>query len=168
MMKGKNEIRNLKVDSINVIKYAVAIAIVLYIGLILTLKGESKVPFGKVAGNVEKAADTTLMRKGNAQTLKKFYGLNAKDYEGVLFYYAKSAMGAEELLVIKLKDTSQTEEAEKAVEKRLETRRKAFEGYGESQTKMIQNAVSMTRGNYIFLAVSSDARKFQKAFTDSL
>jgi len=117
---------------------------------------------------VEKAADTSLMKKGNSQTFKKLYGLNAKDYDGIMLYSAKSAMGAEELLVLRLKDASQTEVTEKAVEKRLEDRKKVFEGYGVNQTKLLQNAVYMTRGNYIFLAVSSDAQKFQKAFTGSL
>lgn len=168
MMKVNNNIRNFKIDFLNIIKYTVVIVIVIYICVILAFRGESKVPFNKVSGNVEKAADISLMKKGNAQTFKKFYGLNEKDYDGVMLYYAKSAMGAEELLVIRLKDLNQAEAAETAVEKRLETRTEAFEGYGVSQTKMLRNAVSMTRGNYIFLAVSTDAQKFQKAFTDSL
>lgn len=168
MMKDKSNVGNLKIDRLNIIKYVVTAAIVIYIAVILAYKGESKVPFEKVAGNVEKAADTSLMKKGNAQTFKKLYGLNAKDYDGVMLYSAKSAMGAEELLVLRLKDVSQTEVTEKAVEKRLEDRKKVFEGYGVNQTKLLQNAVRMTRGNYIFLAVSSDAQKFQKAFTGSL
>lgn len=168
MMKDKSNVGNLKVDRLNVVKYVVTAAIIIYIAVILAYKGESKVPFEKVAANVEKAADTSLMKKGNAQTFKKLYGLNAKDYDGVMLYSAKSAMGAEELLVLRLKDASQTEVTEKAVEKRLEDRKKVFEGYGVNQMKLLQNAVYTTRGNYIFLAVSSDAQKFQKAFTGSL
>ena len=63
MMKDKSNVGNLKIDRLNIIKYVVTAAIVIYIAVILAYKGESKVPFEKVAGNVEKAADTSLMKK---------------------------------------------------------------------------------------------------------
>lgn len=164
----KDYIRNLKVDWIDVFKYAAVLAFIVYICVIMSSKGESKVPFRTVAKNVESAADLSALKKADGRTFRKYYGLNEKDYDGVMLYSAKSAMAVDEILVIRLSDTSQAAKAEEAVEERLSSRIKDFEGYGESQTKLLQNAVSLTRGNYVFLAVSPDAQKLQKALKDSL
>ena len=55
--------------------------------------------------------------------VKRLYGLNPSDFDGCLLYYPQTNMEAEELLLLKLRDTSQQEAVRAAVEARLETRR---------------------------------------------
>ncbi|MCQ4762242.1 DUF4358 domain-containing protein, partial [Alistipes onderdonkii] len=97
------------------------------------------------------------MKKGTTQDLKKYYGLNASDYDGVMLYIPDDVMSVNEILVVKLKDKSQAEAVEEAARKRLDTQKTSFEGYGAKQTKLINSAVLDSRGYYLLMAVSEDA-----------
>lgn len=55
-------------------------------------------------------------------------------------------MSVNEILVVKVKDKSQVEDVEKAVEERLSTQKKSFEGYGVKQTRLLHSAIDETRG----------------------
>ena len=57
---------------------------------------------------------------------------------------------------------------EKAVEERLSTQKKSFEGYGVKQTRLLHSAIEETRGYYILLAVSKDADRIEAAFKNSI
>ena len=43
------------------------------------------------------------MKKGTTQDLKKYYSLNANDYEGISLYIPDDVMSVNEILVIKVK-----------------------------------------------------------------
>ena len=77
-------------------------------------------------------------------------------------------MDAEELLIVKLKDTSQAEAVETAINKRLETQKNSFEGYGIEQYDLLEKHVLDVQGNYILYVVHTDAAKADQAFRDSL
>lgn len=156
------------IDFLNIVQIVMLVILMVYIGFLLSSQGESKTPFQTVSKQVEKAFDLSKVKQGNAKDLKRYYGLNEKDYENVLFYCAESAMDAEELLLIKVKKKEQTESVEKAMNERIETQTSSFEGYGIEQTELLKNAIVEIRGNYVFLVVSQDPAKVHKAFRDSL
>ena len=99
---------------------------------------------------------------------KRLYGLNVNDYEGVVLYISDSNMGAEELLIVKLADTSQAEAVESAVQTRIENQENSFEGYGVEQYQLLQEHVLDVEGNYVFFMVHKEAQKAQKAFLNNL
>ena len=129
---------------------------------------ESDAAIGDVAGAVVNTLDTSTMEESANRKFKKFYGLNAGDYEGVVLYAPISNMDAEELLIVKLKNSSQAETVRAAIEKRLETQKSSFEGYGIEQYDLLENHILDIRGNYILYVVHSDANKALQAFRDSL
>ena len=57
---------------------------------------------------------------------KRLYGLNANDFADVRLYVGESNMDVEELLIVKLKDTSQSESIQSAVTARVEKQLKSF------------------------------------------
>ena len=71
--------------------------------------------------------------------VKRFYGLNPKDYEGAILYAPSDNMDAKELFLIKLTDVSQSDAVQDAIEERLDTQKKSFEGYGAEQTKLLND-----------------------------
>ena len=87
----------------------------------LSANRESRAAFSDVQEAVISAADLTPMAEGDNQTFKRLYGLSASDYENVLLYYPTTNMGAEELLLIQLKDLSQQQAVKDAIESRLDT-----------------------------------------------
>ena len=134
----------------------------------LSSNRESNADFSTVQEAVLSAADLTPMAEGDNQTIKRLYGLSASDFEGIMLYYPTTNMGAEELLLIKLKDVSQQEDVKSAIESRIETQKKSFDGYGVDQYAMLEKAVIEVQGNYVLLVVAADPAPVRKAFLGAL
>lgn len=160
--------KNGKIDLINILKYLMVLVLIMYVVFLISREGSSDVPVDTIEKNITKVMKTKGMSKGSAQDLKKYYGLNANDYDGVMLYIPNDVMSVNEVLVVKVKDESQTEDIEKAVQTRLDTQKKSFEGYGVEQTKLLRSAVVESKGSYTILVVSKDADKIDEAFRKSI
>lgn len=99
--------------------------------------------------------------------VKRFYGLNPGDYESVVLYAPADNMDVQELLVVKLKESSQRAEVEAAIQGRLDTQLKSFEGYGAEQTALLEAHVLRVKGNYVFYIVHERAAEAGAAFEKS-
>ena len=121
-----------------------------------------------VAAQVTAAVDMSSMQESTNRLFKKFYGLNANDYEGIALYSPVSNMDAEEILIVKLKSTSQADEVKEAIESRCQTQKDSFEGYGIEQYALLEDALIDVQGNYILYIVHADARAGDEAFRKSL
>ena len=154
-----------RLDIINTCKYLMVIALIAYVVLLVSGEGDNTVSVDTIQKNIEKSVSLKGMNKGSSQDLKKYYGLNANDYAGTMLYIPDDVMSVNEILV---KDKSQVEDVEKAVEERLSTQKKGFEGYGVKQTRLLHSAIDETRGYYILLAVSKDADRIEAAFKNSI
>lgn len=155
-------------DVLNLIRYGILTVLVIYIIILIVSKGASNASFESVSESVEKAADISTMTKGSARDLKRYYGLNQKDYDDVLFYYTNQTMGVEEILIVKLISEEDALTVEDAVKGRLEEQLANFEGYGARQVQLLKSAGQKTKGNYVFFAVSPNVEKLEKAFVKSL
>ena len=156
-----------RIDIMNTLKYGMLLVIIVYIAVLLAAQG-GDAPAETVKGNVLSAADTEGMQEADAQDFKRYYGLNANDYEEVILFLPKDVMGVDELLIVRVKGGSQAEAVKEAAEKRLDTQTESFEGYGAEQTKLLKSAVLEERGSYVFMAVGKDADKAYAAFKKSL
>ena len=76
----------------------------------------SSAAFENVASAVTASIDLSALQEGSVQMVKRLYGLNPSDFDGCLLYYPQTNMEAEELLLLKLRDTSQQEAVRAAVE----------------------------------------------------
>ena len=151
-----------------IIKYGLTAAIVVYVAVLLMFTSGSTKSFEAVAKQVEASLDTTEMKKAGVQGLKRYYGLNSADYEGVLLYTAESSMSAEEILLVKTKSDEQVEEVKAAVEQRCANRKNDFEGYAPKQTQLLEEAQISVRGKFVFYAVSPKAETYKSVFSKSL
>lgn len=95
---------------------------------------------------------------------RKYYGLDANEYEDMLLYLPASNMDAAELLIVVMRDESQSEELNAAMNKRLEQQKKVFESYGVEQMGILNQAVICVRGRYGLFAVCEDADEVKTAF----
>lgn len=151
-----------------ILKLGAAFLILVYIVLLLIYTSGSTKPFEEVAGAVEPLLDQESLVRQDAQALKRYYGLNSADYEGVLFYSAEFSISAQEVLLIEVKTDQQVQEVRDAIEERLESRKNTFEGYAPEQAQLIGQAQIQVRGRFLFLAVSPEAETLTDAFTKSL
>ena len=151
-----------------VMKYVIFAVIIGYVVLLLMFTSGSSRSFDEVEDSVRGALDTETLTEMNDQALKRNFGLNSADYDGVLYYAAESSMSAEEVLLIKVKSDDQVQEVTDALKERIVIRLDAFEGYAPEEAKNLENANQSVRGEFIFFAVSSQAEDYRAAFDRSL
>ena len=140
----------------------------LFIVLDLSDEPDSAVQIETVAENVVKAAGLQASEPAEARMVKRFYGLNPKDYEGAVLYAPVDNMDAHELFLVKLKDDTQKKTVKDAIEERLDTQLKSFEGYGAEQTALLEKHVLSVKGNYVLYIVGEYAEDAREAFAESL
>ena len=157
-----------KIPVLEVIKWLSVILVVVFLYVISAQGRESQTEFSVMAEAVTGAADLSTMQEADNQMVKRLYGLDPDAYEGMLLYYPTTNMGAEEILLVKLKDTSQQETVKTAMEDRVATQKANFDGYGISQYEMLEQCVIETRGNYMLLVVAADTSSVRQAFLDAL
>lgn len=157
-----------KIPVLEVIKWLSVILVVVFLYVISAQGRESQTEFSVMAEAVTGAADLSTMQEADNQMVKRLYGLDPDAYEGVLLYYPTTNMGAEEILLVKLKDTAQQETVKTAMEDRVATQKANFDGYGISQYEMLEQCVIETRGNYMLLVVAADTSSVRQAFLDAL
>lgn len=155
-------------------KYASYIKIILVILLLVFIIIDvgsdkvSKTDIETVKKEVNKVSGFAEVPEAENRLIKRFYGLTPSEYEDVILYAPQDDMAVDEMLIVKLKDVSQQEAVQTAVEKRLDTQLKSFEGYGAEQVAMLNKHVLSVEGNYIFYMVGENAQEAQKAFLGSL
>ena len=124
----------------------------------------SSTDFETMAQAVTEATDLTQMQLADNQMFKRLYGLDGTSFDNVLLYYPTTNMGAEELLLIRMADTSQAAEVQAAMENRLATQKKSFDGYGAEQTAMLEKSIIKVRGNYALFISANDPDSVRQAF----
>lgn len=159
---------NHKISFLTPVRIAMVVILVFFIVLLQLDVKDSDASLETVAENVVNAVGLDNMEKSTNRMFKKFYGLNANDYEGVALYTPLTNMNAEEILIVKLKDDSQSEAVSEAVNGRLEKQKASFEGYGVEQYALLEKHVLDIQGNFVLYMVHKDANTGDKAFRESL
>ena len=150
------------------IKIILVVLLLVFIALDMKSDDISNAKIEDVEKAVVNAAGVSDMEKSSNRMIKRFYGLNPQDYDGAVLYAPKDNMDVHEIFIVKLTDVSQTEEVKAAIEERLDTQKKSFEGYGAEQTKLLNDHVLVIKGNYIFYMVGENTSEAQKVFLNSL
>ena len=150
------------------IRYGLLLVFLIVVIVSLSGKGVSRKSFESVSAAVSSSIRTDKCIKDSERYLKKYFGLNADDYDGVLIYIPATNMYANEVLLIKLKDTSQADTVSAAIEKRIDSQINIFEGYAPLEVALLKNAILDVRGNYILYVVEDDAAAIDEAFRGSL
>lgn len=159
----KNTITGVKLG-----KYISGLLIVGFVVWLTIFKSGTTKAFEDVAREVQESIQDEDLTQRDSQSLKKYYGLNSAEYEGVLIYVSDFAMSAKEVLLIEVKHDTQVEEVKSAIEKRIETRKESFEGYAPEQVQLLEEAAYIVRGKYIFVAITPDAETYRQIFERSL
>jgi len=155
-------------NNLKVVNFVLIALLIVFIARLLSGGKASSTPIETVTAEVTSAADLTNLTQADSQKLKKYYGLNANDYDGVTFYLGNSNMDVDEILIVRMKDTSQENTLKDAMQKRIDTQTQSFEGYGVSQTKLLRDSVMDVQGNYALLIVNGKAAEADEAFRKSL
>ncbi len=103
------------------------------------------------------------MSEGEQSMFTARYEIDAALLEDQALYVGTLAT-ADELMVMKLKDQKDVQAAKDAISAHLEDQKFAFETYIPEEMPKIENAVVLTNGNYVLLAVAADTSKVEETF----
>ena len=145
---------------------AALLAVVL--AIFLTKTSGSEKPLEEVSRQAIALFENENAEESSAITLKKYYGLNADEYEDFVLYFPRSNMDAEELLILRLSDDSQADEVISALKERNLSQCNVYEGYAPAQYALCRNAIIDVQGNYILYVVHTDAARIDAAFQEAL
>lgn len=159
--------KKLKMDTISLLKYGMILVLLGYIVMLIVNAG-GDAPMDIVSKQTLGAVEIKEMKKAGTQDLKKYYKLNANDFEEVVLYLPEGVMSVNEFLLVRLRDEKQSESVEQAVWERLDIQKDSFDGYGAEQTQLLESAVLECRGKYVLFVVGKDADKAYAAFRKSL
>ncbi|MDO4491102.1 MAG: DUF4358 domain-containing protein [Lachnospiraceae bacterium] len=113
-------------------------------------------------------SDGGSIQAEGAMKLKSLYGLAANDYRQAVLYVPVSNMDAAELLLIRCRDESQTEQVRAAMERRIEEQIGKFESYGVEQMAIINKAVVDIQGPWCLYVVSRSSEEVEDLFVTSV
>lgn len=152
-----------------VARWVTAVLAVVLLVTMLASDPLSDTPPETVEQAVTAVLELSQMQKADNQMIRRLYGLNPADFEACVLYYPLTNMEAEELLLVKLKDTAQADAVRDAVETRLQTQKDSFDGYGISQFDLLTNhAVCRVSGNYVLFVVNEASDAALQAFLNAL
>lgn len=150
------------------VRVAMAVLLLAFIVFLQIGGKNSQTDIDTMAKAVTESVDMARMQESTNRLFKKFYGLNASDFEGVALYTPVSNMEAEEILIVKLQSNAQADMVKAAVMGRLESQKSSFEGYGIEQYDLLEKHILDIKGNYVLYVVHTDASEADQAFRDSL
>ncbi len=145
--------------------------VILLIGVLIytqVRKTQSSTPIEDVANQTISGLDMSSLKEGSHRLFKKFYGLDASDYDGIVLYAAASSMDVDEILIVKLKDPDQEEALTDAINDRLETLKNSFKNYGVDQYALLNSSILDVQQNYLLYIVHPEAKIADQDFRDSL
>ena len=90
-------------NTIRVMRYVTLLLIVGFVALLLIYTSGSNRPFEKVEKSVEASLDKENMKRQDGTALKRNFGLNAADYDGVMYYSSEFRFHLKKFFLLKQK-----------------------------------------------------------------
>lgn len=131
-------------------------------------KTEAKNPTVKeISEKIGQAADISQMKEGSEAKLKKLFDISTEELDEFAFYMAPSNVKADEILIIKVKDSNNIDAIKDKIVKRADKQANTFKDYAPEEYNLLEKKVVKNEGNYILYVVSKDAEKISSAFDES-
>jgi hypothetical protein len=138
------------------------------VGLLSGCSGHSGVDAARtaqeVSARIEQSVDMSGMQQSDSGRLQMLYGIHPNDVADFVLYTASSNVKAEELAVIKVKTSSDTEHIKELIRQRIESQILKFKEYRPEEYHLIEKHVLKSKDNFVLFAVSKEAEKIEEAF----
>lgn len=149
-------------------KVALVVILIAFIVSVYSTRNANDVPLSGI--NDQLCAQTKIekMEKCNARQLLQNIGINASAYDSFLYYKSKNNMNADEVLILKAKNTGSLDDAVDAVEEYADSRAKTFGQYAPKEAAKQKNAIIQQRGKYLFYCAAAKPEKYEEVFSHAV
>ena len=138
------------------------LVVVVFVGLYKVLEVKD-INISEIRNAIINSTDVSVMDEDDGTKLRKLYGVNKYELDQFIYYGPKSNMEANEILIIKPKNDSDTEKIEKAITNRINTQSDSFRNYNKEQYEILSNHILEKKDGYIILLISKDNEKIKQS-----
>ena len=149
------------------IKLGLVVLLVIYLAAVL---GRCSRPLDFDALSETLAADPTVsaLTPQSARKFQSVFEVDGQAYDQVLYYAADSMMDVSELLIVHSSEEDSLEALQEAAQAHLDGRLEAFHNYGTNQSDLLEHAILLQRGEYLFFGVSEYAEQWEQEFLSAM
>ncbi|GAA0729268.1 hypothetical protein GCM10008905_29050 [Clostridium malenominatum] len=131
-------------------------------------KASKKNPSSKEIGEkIKQAMDLSQMKDGDSEKLYKSYDIKENEIENFFLLTPPSNIKAEELLIVKLKDSKDIDSIKEKIQNRVDAQSTSFKDYLPEEYNLIENHILEVKDNFIFFTISKDGDKQKELFYES-
>ncbi|MDO5560819.1 MAG: DUF4358 domain-containing protein [Oscillospiraceae bacterium] len=98
--------------------------------------------------------------------IKYYYNLDESSYSDFSAMVSGNQAYADEIVVVKAASSSKVSDIKKALEERIDSRKKTLESYAPDEYQKLCDASVKTDGDYVYLVVGDDTKDALKAIKD--
>ena len=130
-------------------------------------KAETKNPtVSEINEKIKQSVDISTLKAGNFVKLKNLYGISKGEIEEFVLYRAPSNIKADEIVIIKVKDSNHVNNVKEKILKRASKQAISFKDYIPDEYYLIEKKEIKVNKNYILFAISKDVEKISNAFDE--
>lgn len=159
--------KDIRKNKLNIFQFAIIIALVIFIILMLTSGNTKDVDMGTIKSALSSDPAVTEMSEKTSADISNELGVDLTDVE-IIGYEADDVMDVSRMYVFKTSDDSKMQEIIDAVDESIASDSNDFNGYGTNQYDLLQAAIKLEKGNYYFAAVSDQAEQWEDEFISLL
>ena len=144
---------------------AVAVILIALLGAVMLRRNDVRdVDAAAIRTCMDRAAAEAGLQRGDENDFRDRFGLDPDGCEAWALYGSDHIMTVDELLVVKAPDADVRAAIEEAARARRDRQLALFRDYGTDQADLLEDAVFMTRGSYVFYGVSRQAEAWEAEF----
>lgn len=149
-------------------KIVLILILLIFMVSVYSSSNAKDIDLDSLEAQLKKKTDINKMQKCSKRNLMQFMALDYNAYDSFIYYKSKEALGVDELLVIKANRKEDLSEVLDAVDKRVESQIKTFEGYGPKQVILLKDAIVYKKGQYLLYCVGKNPDIYQEVFKDAI
>ena len=116
---------------------------------------------------IKKTVDVSNMDIGDSEKLEKLYDIDVEDLEDFVLYIPSTNIEANEIAILKVKDTNKIDDIKYKISARVEKQATNFKDYLPDEYFLIEKYVLKMKDNYILFVISEDAEIIEDIFDES-
>ena len=146
---------------LNIALILIIVCLALFIIIMISRSSSGNTPVSEVKEAVSSLAGINELQEKDDTAAARSFGFVPSEY---IYYKSNNIMDVRELFIAKASDYDEMEQIKSSVRSRLDIQIENFTGYGTNQLDMLENAVTVEKGDYYFYAVGDEAGEWQSAF----
>lgn len=115
---------------------------------------------------IKETVDISNMDIGDSKKLEKLYDVDVEDLEDFILYTPSTNIEANEIAILKVKDSNKIDDIKDKLMKRAEKQGDIFKDYLPDEYFLIEKYVLKAKDNYILFIISEDVETIEDIFDE--